>query len=81
MALAMRSSWLGVTAVRASTVLSRRKHTLPALPYDYNALEPAISAEIMQIHHQKHHVTYVNNLNAAEEQLKDCSERGQWRAV
>lgn len=36
--------------------LSKRfKHALPDLPYDYNALEPVISAEIMKIHHQKHH--------------------------
>lgn len=43
-------------------------HTLPDLPYDYNALEPTISAEIMTLHHSKHHQTYVNGLNAAEEQ-------------
>ncbi|CAG2105251.1 unnamed protein product [Medioppia subpectinata] len=47
----------------------RGKHTLPDLPYDYNALEPVISAEIMQLHHQKHHQTYVNNLNVAQEKL------------
>src|SRR5260370_27754964 len=41
------------------------KHTLPPLPYDYAALEPYIDAQTMQIHHGKHHQTYVNNLNAA----------------
>ncbi|CAD6943471.1 unnamed protein product [Tilletia laevis] len=41
-------------------------HTLPKLDYPYNALEPAISEQIMTLHHQKHHQTYVNNLNAAE---------------
>ncbi|KAG8833720.1 hypothetical protein FRC17_010183 [Serendipita sp. 399] len=41
-------------------------HTLPPLPYDYNALEPYISQEIMELHHKKHHQTYVNGLNAAE---------------
>ncbi|KAL9418733.1 hypothetical protein AB3S75_036646 [Citrus x aurantiifolia] len=43
--------------------------TLPDLPYDYNALEPAISGEIMQLHHQKHHQAYVTNYNKAVEQL------------
>ncbi|EKM52210.1 uncharacterized protein PHACADRAFT_260432 [Phanerochaete carnosa HHB-10118-sp] len=42
-------------------------HTLPALDYPYNALEPHISGEIMNLHHTKHHQTYVNGLNAAEE--------------
>lgn len=37
--------------------------------YEYNALEPAISEQIMKLHHQKHHQTYVTNLNAAEEKL------------
>ncbi|KAJ3729606.1 manganese superoxide dismutase [Lentinula raphanica] len=41
-------------------------HTLPPLPYDYDALEPYISEEIMKLHHTKHHQTYVNALNAAE---------------
>jgi Fe-Mn family superoxide dismutase len=35
-------------------------------------LEPVISAEIMQLHHQKHHQTYVNNYNVAEEKLKEA---------
>ncbi|KAK0469303.1 Mn superoxide dismutase [Desarmillaria tabescens] len=42
-------------------------HTVPDLPYAYNALEPFISEEIMKLHHQKHHQAYVNGLNAAEE--------------
>jgi Fe-Mn family superoxide dismutase len=40
-------------------------HTLPPLPYDFAALEPTIDAQTMQIHHDKHHAAYVNNLNAA----------------
>jgi len=46
-------------------------HELPALPYDYSALEPYIDTQTMQLHHDKHHAAYVNNLNAA---LKDNSE-------
>jgi superoxide dismutase, Fe-Mn family len=42
-------------------------HELPPLPYDFAALEPHIDAQTMQIHHGKHHQTYVNNLNAALE--------------
>ncbi|POF87902.1 superoxide dismutase [Pseudomonas putida] len=42
-------------------------HTLPALPYAYDALEPHIDAQTMEIHHSKHHQTYINNLNAAIE--------------
>ena len=42
-------------------------HTLPKLPYDYNALEPHIDAQTMEIHYTKHHQTYVTNLNKALE--------------
>jgi Fe-Mn family superoxide dismutase len=42
-------------------------HSLPSLPYAYDALEPKIDAMTMEIHHSRHHQTYVNNLNAALE--------------
>jgi len=45
-------------------------YTLPDLPYDKGALEPNIDAMTMEIHHDKHHQTYVNNLNAALEGLE-----------
>lgn len=48
-------------------------YTLPALPYAYNALEPAIDAQTMEIHHSKHHAAYVNNLNAAIKGTKNES--------
>ncbi len=44
---------------------SQTKHTLPALPYDFAALEPHIDTQTMQIHHGKHHQAYVTNLNNA----------------
>ena len=49
---------------------------LPPLPYDYSALEPHIDTQTMQIHHDKHHAAYVNNLNAAlkgNAELQDTS--------
>jgi Fe-Mn family superoxide dismutase len=47
--------------------------TLPPLPYDFAALEPHIDA--MEIHHGKHHQTYVNNLNAAIEKAPDLAKK------
>ncbi|CAL9220343.1 unnamed protein product [Arabidopsis halleri] len=55
--------------------------TLPDLPYDYGALEPAISGEIMQIHHQKHHQAYVTNYNNALEQLDQAVNKGDASTV
>lgn len=60
---------------------SRQKHSLPDLRYDYNALEPVVSAEIMQLHHSKHHATYVNNLNVAEEKCAEAAAKGDISTV
>ncbi len=49
--------------------------TLPPLPYDFAALEPHIDAKTMEIHHGKHHQTYVNNLNAAIEKAPDLASK------
>lgn len=46
-------------------------YELPALKFDFNALEPAIDARTMEIHHDKHHAAYVNNLNKALEAAPD----------
>lgn len=54
---------LGLLSVK--TMTSQAKFTLPALPYEYNALEPTIDEETMRTHHTKHHQGYVNKLNAA----------------
>ena len=54
----------------------RQKHTLPDLPYDYAALEPHISAEIMELHHSKHHAAYVANLNIAEDKIAEAQQKG-----
>jgi Fe-Mn family superoxide dismutase len=50
-------------------------HTLPQLPYAFDALEPHIDAQTMQIHHGKHHQAYVNNLNAALEKAPDIASK------
>ena len=51
------------------------KHLLPALPYDYAALEPHIDAATMKLHHDKHHATYVTKLNEALEKLPQFQDR------
>ena len=50
-------------------------HTLPPLPYATNALEPHIDAQTMEIHHGKHHNTYVTNLNAALEKAPELASK------
>jgi Fe-Mn family superoxide dismutase len=50
--------------------------SLPSLPYDYVALEPHIDATTMNIHHTKHHQTYVNNLNAALDKFPELKDLG-----
>ena len=51
-------------------------HQVPALPYAFDALEPHIDAQTMQIHHGKHHQAYVNNLNAALEKAPEWQKKG-----
>lgn len=55
--------------------INGNNYSLPDLPYDYNALEPVISAEIMTLHHTKHHMTYVNNLNIALEKFYEAKHK------
>uniref|UniRef100_A0A672FAQ2 Superoxide dismutase n=1 Tax=Salarias fasciatus TaxID=181472 RepID=A0A672FAQ2_SALFA len=59
---------------------SRQKHTLPDLPYDYDALEPHISAESMWRHHTKYHAEYVKNLNMIQEKYLEALQMGDVRA-
>ncbi len=56
-------------------------YTLPDLPYDYGALEPHISGQIMELHHDKHHATYVAGANTALEKLADARDKGDLTTV
>jgi Fe-Mn family superoxide dismutase len=51
-------------------------YTLPDLPYDYAALEPHISARIMELHHDKHHAAYVAGANTALQKLAEARDSG-----
>src|SRR5689334_11680240 len=56
-------------------------YKLPDLPYDFSALEPVISGEIMQLHYSKHHNGYVTNLNTAMEKFLEAQQKGDISAV
>ena len=56
-------------------------YTLPELEYDYSALEPHISAAIMELHHSKHHAAYVTGANTALEKLAEARETGNFAAI
>jgi len=77
---AVRSALRAGASKRAASVtatsFTRGKATLPDLPYDYGALEPAISGKIMELHHKNHHQTYVNSYNAAFEQIQAAEAKG-----
>ena len=60
-----------ITATSQTATSQTGPFTLPALPYSYDALEPAIDARTMEIHYSKHHASYVNNLNAAIKGTED----------
>eukprot|EP01094_Clydonella_sp_ATCC50884_P007540 TRINITY_DN1673_c0_g1_i3.p2 TRINITY_DN1673_c0_g1~~TRINITY_DN1673_c0_g1_i3.p2 ORF type:complete len:200 (-),score=41.99 TRINITY_DN1673_c0_g1_i3:642-1241(-) len=64
-----------------TTPAARSVHTLPELPYDYGALEPVVSGRIMEIHHSKHHQTYVNNLNKILEDSDAATKAGDTAKV
>jgi len=56
-------------------------YSLPDLQYDYSALEPHISARIMELHHDKHHAGYVKGAKTALERLHDIREKGDFSAI
>jgi superoxide dismutase, Fe-Mn family len=56
-------------------------YTLPDLDYDFGALEPHVSADIMQLHHGKHHKAYVDNANATLDKLAAAREKADFAAI
>ncbi|QOR65321.1 superoxide dismutase [Cytobacillus suaedae] len=56
-------------------------HRLPPLPYNYDALEPYIAEEIMKLHHQKHHQSYVDGLNKAEKMMANARKTGDFDLI
>jgi Fe-Mn family superoxide dismutase len=54
---------------------------LPELPYDYSALEPHLSAEIVELHHDKHHKAYVDGVNTTLEKLSGARESGDLSSI
>jgi Fe-Mn family superoxide dismutase len=54
------------------------QYTLPDLPYDYGALEPHLSGQILELHHDKHHAAYVTGANAAVEKLEEMRSKGEY---
>ncbi|PZE22173.1 superoxide dismutase [Paenibacillus xerothermodurans] len=56
-------------------------HTLPPLPYAYNALEPYIDEQTMRLHHDKHHKTYVEGLNKAEKMMQKARKSGDFELI
>lgn len=56
-------------------------HQLPPLPYPYNALEPVISERQLRIHHDRHHLAYVEGLNKAELKLVEARQKGDFTLV
>ncbi|WP_249870080.1 superoxide dismutase [Oceanobacillus saliphilus] len=56
-------------------------HTLPPLPYRYDALEPYIAEEIMRLHHDKHHRSYVEGLNKAEREMQRARQTNNFELI
>lgn len=56
-------------------------HTLPELPYAYDALEPFFDEATMKLHHDKHHATYVANLNAAIDKYPELAAKSAFELV
>ncbi|MFH1942412.1 MAG: superoxide dismutase, partial [bacterium] len=63
---------------RSALQIKDGMHTLPDLPYAYDALEPVIDEQTLRIHHDKHHAGYVTGLNKAEIKLQEARASGDF---
>ena len=57
------------------------RYELPELPYKYDALEPAYSSELLELHHGKHHAAYVNGANKVLEKLAEARDEGDFESI
>ncbi|MER7504360.1 superoxide dismutase [Nonomuraea pusilla] len=57
------------------------RYSLPDMPYDYAALEPAITGEILELHHARHHAAYVKGANDSLERLAEARDKGDYSAL
>ncbi|WP_155347736.1 Fe-Mn family superoxide dismutase [Acrocarpospora pleiomorpha] len=57
------------------------QYTLPDMPYDYAALEPAITGEILELHHSKHHAAYVKGANDTLDRLAEVRDKGDFSGL
>jgi Fe-Mn family superoxide dismutase len=63
------------------TEFTKAEYTLPNLPYDYGALEPHLSARILELHHGKHHAAYVAGANKVQQQLAEARANNDYDAI
>ncbi len=73
--LALSTAGLVAGRLSAQAPAAQGPYTLPALPYAFDALEPHIDAQTMQIHHDRHHAAYVTNLNNAVVKFPDLARK------
>ncbi|MFZ4582454.1 MAG: superoxide dismutase [Paludibacter sp.] len=71
----MRQVFITIALWLTTFFLATAQFVLPALPYNYNALEPYIDSTTMRIHHDVHHAAYVNNLNKALEKTPELYKK------
>lgn len=75
-----QTTWKGRQGKHIRTI-GGLMYTLPDLPYDYGALEPAMSGEILELHHDKHHATYVKGANDTTEKIAEARDKGDLSGI